>query len=71
MLLIRQKFARYEIKNKQMNDIIHFLKTFLLLILSEIRGKDSSDQEMLSECNEIFDAMLDAAISFCNSNNCQ
>ena len=54
-----------------MNDIIHFLKTFLLLILSEIRGKDSSDQEMLSECNEIFDAMLDDAISFCNSDNSQ
>ena len=54
-----------------MNDIIHFLKTFLFLVLSEIRGKDSSDVEMLNECNEIFDAMLDDAISFCDSNNSQ
>ena len=50
-----------------MNDIIHFLKTFLLLILSEIRGKESSDEEMLNECNRILDAMLDDAITFCNS----
>ena len=50
-----------------MNDIIHFLKAFLLLILSEIRGKESSDVEMLNECNGIFDAMLGDAISFCNS----
>ena len=52
-----------------MNDIVHFLKKLLLLILSEIRGKDLSDVEMLNECNEIFDAMFDDAISFCNSTN--
>ena len=52
-----------------MNDIIHFLKAFLLLILSEIRGKESSDEEMLNECHAIFDAMIADAISFCNSTN--
>ena len=52
-----------------MNDIIHFLKAFLLLILSEISGKESSDEDMLNECNEIFDAMLGDAVSFCNSND--
>ena len=63
------KLVRYETKNKYMNDIIHFLKTFILLILSEISGKKSSDEDMLNECNEIFDAMLGDAVAFCNFNN--
>ena len=50
-----------------MADIIHFLKTFLLLILSEIQNKEESDEEMLNECHAIFEAMLDDAVSFCNN----
>ena len=54
-----------------MVDIIHFLKAFLLLILSEIRGKEEADKDLLDECNLIFNEMLDDAFSFCNKQNNQ
>ena len=41
-----------------MADIMHFLKTFLLLILSEIQNKEESDEEMINECHSIFDTCL-------------
>ena len=54
-----------------MADIIHFLKALLLLILSEIRGKEESDKDLLDECNLMFNEMLDDAFSFCNKKNSQ
>ena len=54
-----------------MADIIHFLKALLLLILSEIRGKEGSDKDLLDECNLMFNEMLDDAFSFCNKKNSQ
>ena len=61
------KLVQYDLENKEMANIIHFLKTFLLLILSEIKNKEESDEEMLNECHAIFDEMLVDAVSFCNN----
>ena len=58
------KLIMKELEKKEMVDISHILKVFLLFVLAEHRGKKAF--EVREERDTIFNDMLADAVTFCN-----
>ena len=62
----KHKTRRIRTEEKQMGDIIPFLKAFLTEVLGELREKGPGNNELQVESDRIFDQMLKFSVSFCN-----